>query len=258
VGEGDFLHAQAALSPCSFTLKNEILEVPVYIPPWPADLTTTMTALQTLLNTYRLASASEREKGSYFEDLIVCYLRHEATYRGLYSHVWPYAQWAKLQGIDQRDTGIDLVAKTHGTGEFHAIQCKLYAAQYRLQKSDIDSFFTASGKTIFSHRLIISTTRQWSEHALEAMRDQQPPVTQINLTDLENSQIDWSQCKPAIDWVLERQCVKIDKASTITNDANLWARHTMHNPRYPLELLQRVVSVSLETLKIVQALPALE
>jgi predicted helicase len=155
-----------------------------------------MTALHTLLDTYRLASASEREKGSYFEELIVCYLRHEATYRGLYSHVWHYAQWAQLQGIDQRDTGIDLVAQTHGTGEFHAIQCKLYAAQYRLQKSDIDSFFTASGKTIFSHRLIVSTTRQWSEHALEAMRDQQPPVTQIDLTDLENNQIDWSQYQP--------------------------------------------------------------
>jgi predicted helicase len=63
--------------------------------------------------------------------------------------------------------------------------------------------------------------------------------------------------KPAIDWVLERQCVKTDKASIIVNDANLWALHTMHNPRYPLELLQRVVTVSLETLNIVQALPAL-
>jgi predicted helicase len=48
------------------------------------------------------------------------------------------------------------------------------------------------------------------------------------------------------------------KASKIANDANLWATQTMHNPRYPLELLQRVVTVSLETLKIVQALPALE
>jgi predicted helicase len=63
--------------------------------------------------------------------------------------------------------------------------------------------------------------------------------------------------KPAIDWVLERQCVKTDKTSIIVNDANLWALHTMHNPRYPLELLQRVVTVSLETLNIVQALPAL-
>jgi len=51
--------------------------------------------------------------------------------------------------------------------------------------------------------------------------------------------------------------VKVDKASGIVNDANDWARETMHNPRYPLELLLRVVTVSLETMKIVKALPAL-
>ena len=31
----------------------------------------------------------------------------------------------------------------------------------------------------------------------------------------------------------------------------------MHNPRYPLELLLRVISVSLETQKIVRVLPKL-
>ena len=84
-----------------------------------------MSALQDLLNTYRHASASEREKGTYFEDLTRVYLRNEATYRDLYSDVWTYADWAKGQGLDARDAGIDLVAKTHGTDEFHAIQCKL-------------------------------------------------------------------------------------------------------------------------------------
>ena len=59
---------------------------------------------------------SEREKGTYFEELILCYLRNEASYRDLYSRVWTYADWAKEQGLDKRDTGIDLVAKTAGTG----------------------------------------------------------------------------------------------------------------------------------------------
>ena len=63
--------------------------------------------------------------------------------------------------------------------------------------------------------------------------------------------------KPALDWVVERQCVKTDKASGIINDANEWAIETMHNPRYPLELFLRVITVSLETLKIVKALPTL-
>jgi predicted helicase len=64
--------------------------------------------------------------------------------------------------------------------------------------------------------------------------------------------------KPAIEWVMERQCVKTDKDSGIVNDANDWAIETMGNPRYPLELLLRVVTVSLETMKIVRSLPALD
>ena len=155
-----------------------------------------MTALTSLLDTYRESSQSEREKGTYFEELIACYLRNEATYRDLYSDVWTYAEWAALQGLDKRDAGIDLVARTQGTGEIHAIQCKLYAADYRLQKNDIDSFFTASGKRPFAHRVIVSTTNHWSTHAEEALRDQQPPVSKIDLNDLESSQIDWSRYQP--------------------------------------------------------------
>jgi len=64
--------------------------------------------------------------------------------------------------------------------------------------------------------------------------------------------------KPAIDWVVERQSVKTDKASGITNDANDWAMETMGNPKYPLELLLRVITVSLETMKIVDNLPRLD
>ena len=64
--------------------------------------------------------------------------------------------------------------------------------------------------------------------------------------------------KPAIAWVMERQGVSTHKDSGITNDANDWAIETMGNPRYPLELLQRVITVSLETMKIVNSLPKLD
>uniref|UniRef100_UPI000558FB93 type ISP restriction/modification enzyme n=2 Tax=Ferrovum myxofaciens TaxID=416213 RepID=UPI000558FB93 len=63
--------------------------------------------------------------------------------------------------------------------------------------------------------------------------------------------------KPALDWVVERQCIKTDKDSGIVSDANDWAVETMKNPRYPLELVQRVITVSLETVKIVNGLPAI-
>jgi len=64
--------------------------------------------------------------------------------------------------------------------------------------------------------------------------------------------------KSALDWVVERQCVKTDKDSGIINDANLWATETMNNPAYPLELFLRVITVSLETMKIVKTLPELD
>ncbi len=44
----------------------------------------------------------------------------------------------------------------------------------------------------------------------------------------------------------------------VLNDANLWATEKMNNPKYPLELVLLVITVSLETMKIVDSLPKLD
>ena len=175
-----------------------------------------MTPLQNLLNTYRQASVTEREKGTYFEELIRTYLRNEATYRDLYSKVWTYAEWAREQGLDARDTGIDLVAQTQGTGEYHAIQCKFYAEDYRVQRGDINSFFTASGQKPFTHRIVITTTSNWSEHANDALQKQQQPVSKIDLHDLENSQIDWAKYQPKQEPVFRKKKTLDDRPHQIS------------------------------------------
>ena len=64
--------------------------------------------------------------------------------------------------------------------------------------------------------------------------------------------------KPALTWVMERQCVKTDKDSGIVSDANRYAIETVGDPRYPLDLFLRVVTVSLETMDIVTSLPELK
>ena len=64
--------------------------------------------------------------------------------------------------------------------------------------------------------------------------------------------------KSAIELVMERQCVKIDSDTGIQDDANDYANLTMKNPAYPLELLQKVINVSIQTLKIIKALPTLK
>ena len=70
--------------------------------------------------------------------------------------------------------------------------------------------------------------------------------------------------KPAIEHVMERQSVTVDKhdpaknkGSDIVNDPNRFANETMGDPAYPLLLLRRVITVSLKTVEIVNALPPL-
>ena len=63
--------------------------------------------------------------------------------------------------------------------------------------------------------------------------------------------------KSAIEWVMERYAITTDKKSGITNDPNDWARE--HNDeKYILNLLLRVINVSVQTVKIVKGLPRLE
>jgi predicted helicase len=63
--------------------------------------------------------------------------------------------------------------------------------------------------------------------------------------------------RSAIQWILERYQVKTDKASGIVNDPNDWSRE-VGEPRYILDLLARVVTVSVETVRIVKSLPPID
>jgi predicted helicase len=63
--------------------------------------------------------------------------------------------------------------------------------------------------------------------------------------------------KSAVDWIMERYQVKVDKDSGIRNDPNDWAKEH-DQPRYILDLLLRVITVSLETMRIVKGLPRLD
>ena len=62
--------------------------------------------------------------------------------------------------------------------------------------------------------------------------------------------------RSAVEWILDRYQVKTDKASGIVNDPNDWSRE-VSDPRYIIDLLARIVTVSLETMAIVDALPPL-
>jgi predicted helicase len=142
---------------------------------------------------YRAGAANERDKGGYFERLVRVWLQHAPTQQGQFSRVLSFADWAAETGQDRRDVGIDLVAQLAESAEdWCAVQCKFYREGHRIQRSDIDSFFTASGKRPFVRRLIVDTTgAPWSDHAAEALNGQTIPCNRIGLSDLEESGIDW-------------------------------------------------------------------
>ena len=63
--------------------------------------------------------------------------------------------------------------------------------------------------------------------------------------------------KSAIEWIMERYQVKVDKKSEIKNDPNDWSQE-VGNPRYILDLLLSIINVSVKTVDIVNSLPKLE
>lgn len=148
-----------------------------------------VTTLNDLIDDIRVRYSTNSEQGSAFERLIKQFLLTDPLYAQRFEHVWLWQEWPGRKG--RPDTGIDLVAQD-ADGGVCAIQCKFYEPNHYLQKGDIDSFFTASGKAPFTERLIISTTERWSPHAEEALEGQHIPVARIGIADLASSAIDWS------------------------------------------------------------------
>ena len=60
--------------------------------------------------------------------------------------------------------------------------------------------------------------------------------------------------RSAIEWMIDRYYIKVDKSSGIVNDPNDWSRE-VGDPRYIIDLLARIVTVSLETMKVLDELP---
>ena len=147
-------------------------------------------SLNNVLESIRLNSTSEKDKGDKFEILMLAFFQNDPTYKAQFKEVWLWKDWKGNKG--KPDTGIDLVAENiHGDG-FTAIQCKFYGPNTTLDKKDIDSFFNESGKLPFTHRIIVSTTSNWTVHAVNSLVNQDKPTMRIGLSTLEESSIDWN------------------------------------------------------------------
>lgn len=126
--------------------------------------------LASILESYRSAARSEREKGDYFERLIRVFLQNDDLQKQFYSEVVPFSEWAKANGWKGNDTGIDLVARLSDGSGFAAIQCKFYAPNQSIQKPDIDSFISASSNDVFTRLIIADTTqKEFGSNAIETL-----------------------------------------------------------------------------------------
>jgi predicted helicase len=152
-------------------------------------------SLHSLLAEIRETSLSQREKGDRFERLMQAYMRTDPKFVEQFSEVWLWSEWTGNDG--EGDTGIDLVARERDESGYCAIQCKFYEPDHYLQKKDIDSFFTRSGKQPFTSRLIISTTDKWGKNAEDALERQQIPVTRIGMAEIGQSPVVWDVVWPA-------------------------------------------------------------
>ena len=63
--------------------------------------------------------------------------------------------------------------------------------------------------------------------------------------------------KSAIEWIVERYVVSVNKDSGIENNPNLWAEENK-NPKYILDLLLSIISLSLKTNELIKKLPKIE
>jgi predicted helicase len=159
-----------------------------------------------ILDKYRKISFSERDKGDRFERLMQAYLQTDSKYAYQFKNVWIWNEFPGKKDLSGIDTGIDLVAVTHDN-DFWAIQCKCYQDTATIDKPTVDSFLSTSSRefkdeslrtTSFAQRLWISTTNKWGPNAYEAIKNQNPPVTRINLHDLIDAPVDWEKLEQGI------------------------------------------------------------
>ena len=164
-----------------------------------------MSIFSQILNKFRKDAFSERDKGYRFERLMQAYLKTTALYANLFEEIWLWTEFPFHDQFGGKDVGIDLVAKTF-SGKYWAIQCKCFAEDCYINKGDVDSFLSTSGKTFliegetttFAQRLWISTTNKWNSTAELTIKNQTPSVIRLNLIDLESDNVDWKRLEQGV------------------------------------------------------------
>ncbi|MCU7211857.1 DEAD/DEAH box helicase [Turicibacter sanguinis] len=149
-------------------------------------------SFDSIIQSLETENMTQRDRGTLFEAVVTGYLKNEPMYSRLFDEVWMLKDVPEAYQIPKKDTGVDLVARNRDTGDLVAIQCKYYSKDTTIQKSHIDSFLNEIGKSYYAEGIVVSSTDKWSNNAEEALLNRDKNIARIGLSQLRDSEIDWT------------------------------------------------------------------
>ncbi|MFR5115410.1 DEAD/DEAH box helicase [Turicibacter sanguinis] len=149
-------------------------------------------SFDSIIQSLETENMTQRDRGTLFEAVVTGYFKNEPMYSRLFEEVWMLKDVPEEYEIPKKDTGVDLVARNRDTGHLVAIQCKYYSKDTTIQKSHIDSFLNEVGKNYYAEGIIVSSTDKWSDNANDALLNRDKNIARIGLSQLRDSEIDWS------------------------------------------------------------------
>lgn len=194
------------------------------------------------------------ERGSWWERAVVFYLRNDPEMRQIMGDV---RLWADAPTNDGHDTGIDVVGEYSGVESddemrYWAVQCKNYDPSHKMDYKELSTFWAkAEADDRYAGYAVVSAS-DFSKNAYAHAEQTGTLLINVTITGIpEEAQGYVVNGRSPLDWVIDRYQVKTDKKSGITNDPNDYS----DDPCYIINLIARLVRVSMETQQIVQSLP---
>ena len=151
-----------------------------------SDLLNLENSFDALLGTLPEDPDVPKVRGDAFEKVCQWFLKNDPQYSGLFKNVWLWYDWPGRWGAD---LGIDLVAETQ-EGELWAIQAKGYNPDNQVPTPEINSFISASGRSEFDYRLLISSG-SISSIAEKLLNSQEKQTGYLLYSELANRPLNW-------------------------------------------------------------------
>ena len=146
-------------------------------------------SFQDVLDILDEKTTSNTGKGTVFEQLVKAFLEEDKAQSKRFDRLWMWSDWPGNN--NEHDTGVDIVAREHDSGDLVAIQCKFYSPSTTIGLTELNKFLAKYSTTPFSSGIFVSTSWNWGKNAENALLNRDKPVIRWGPDIFENSSIDW-------------------------------------------------------------------